>query len=238
MTAQAPSLDQSVAEVENPQGSNAVVVARFEPGTGAAALITVAAGARQRLEKFSRLTLSAPEGGVNLILRNPSPLAFDLYRETAKERALVGTLGVNEAQTLDIGAQEQIFVLPRLDVHIPPPPRIVDARYNRGNPLTSTDNFISLHWIYPPPEMPHIAGFRLWRAIYRRNIPLALQPLTPQPIQSMAANIGDFGVSGDENHRYAVTAVGLNGVESLFSNVLILDSSSLWGLTDAGSIPL
>ena len=33
-------------------------------------------------------------------------------------------------------------------------------------------------------------------------------------------------------------AVGLNGVESLFSNVLILDKSSLWGMTDAGMIPL
>lgn len=122
--------------------------------------------------------------------------------------------------------------------YIPPPPRIVEARYNRGNPLTQTDNFISLRWTYPPEHLARIVGYNALRAIYRGAQPVSIQKLNSQPFREASINVSDFGVRGDENHRYAVTAVGLNGVESLFSNVLILDKSSLWGLIDAGMIPL
>ena len=239
MAATLPQLDQSIAEIDNPAGSKTVVAARFEAGAAeGAALISIAAGGHQRLEKFSRVTLTVPDGGTTFTLRNPSPLTLDIYRETHNQRTLEGALGAGQARQMTIGKDEQLFLLPRLELHIPPPPHIVEARYNRGNPLTKTDNFVSLHWIYPPPELARIVGFRLWRALYRANTPLAIHTLTPQPIQTLVANIGDFGVNSDENHRYAVTAMGRNGIESLFSNVLILDRSSLWGLIDAGSIPL
>lgn len=239
MTAVITQLEQSVIEIENPAGSRAVVAGAFDyANQQPLPMVNIAAGVRQRFDKFSRLTVSAPEGAPSVRIGNPSPLVLDLYRETKTDRLLLGTIGVGQTWQGALAAGEQFFIVPRVDHYIPPPPRIVEARYNRGNPLTEKDNFISLRWIYPPDHLGRIVGYNVLRAVYRGNTPLMIHRLNPQPQSGANANIQELDVHGDENHRYAVTAVGKNGVESLFSNVLILDKSSLWGLTDAGMIPL
>jgi len=232
-------LERSVIEIENPAGSRTVVAGAFDyANQQAVAIVPIAAGARQRFDKFSRLTLSAPEGVLRVAVFNPSPLVLDIYRETRSERFLLGTIGVGQNWAGPVGRDEQLFIMPRLDLYIPPPPRIVEARYNRGNPLTQTDNFVSLRWTFPPGDLGRIVGYNVYCARYRGKTPLAIDKLIPRPQPELGINIKDPGVSGDENHRFAVTAVGQNAVESLFSNVLILDKSSLWGMTDAGAIPL
>jgi hypothetical protein len=233
-------LERSVIEIENPAGSKAVVAGTFDYAgkSETAALVPIAAGSRQRLEKFSRLTLSAPEGAPQVTIRNPSPLVLEAYRETRSNRFLLGTIGIGQTWQGPIGGDEQLFLVPRVDDFIPPPPHIAEARYNRGNPLTSDDNFVSLRWTYPHDQLGHLIGYNVYFANYLGNTPKAINRLTPTPQAQAAINIKDAGVSGDINHRFAVTAVARNGVESLFSNVLILDKSSLWGMTDAGAIPL
>jgi len=239
VTAVITQLEQSVIEVENPAGSRTVVAGAFDyANQQPLPMVNIAAGARQRFDKFSRLTLMAPEGTPAVLIVNPSPLVLDLYRETKTDRFLLGTIGVGQQASVPVAREEQLFIVPRADPYIPPPPRIVEARYNRGNPLTKSDNFVSLRWSYPPEHLARIGGYNVLRSIYDGSRPLALQKLNPTPQREASFNIMDLGVHGNQTHRYAVTAVGLNGVESLFSNVLILDKSSLWGMTDAGLIPL
>jgi hypothetical protein len=239
VTAVITQLEQSAIEVENPAGSRTVVAGAFDyANQQPLPMVHIAAGARQRFDKFSRLALVAPEGAPSVLVVNPSPLLLDVYRETKTERFLLCTVGVGQQVTVPIAREEQLFIVPRADPYIPPPPRIVEARYNRGNPLTDDDNFVSLRWSYPPDHLARIGGYNVLRAVYHGAQPVSIQKLNAVPQREAHANIQDFGVHGKENHRYAVTAVGLNGVESLFSNVLILDKSSLWGMTDAGMIPL
>lgn len=239
MTAVITQLEQSVIEIENPAGSRTVVAGAFDyANQQPLPMVPIGAGVRQRFDRFSRLTVSAPEGASAVRIVNPSPLVLDLYRETKTDRFLLGTIGVGQSWQGAVAAGEQLFIVPRVDPYIPPPPRIVAARYNRGNPLREDDNFVSLRWTYPPDHLGRIVGYNVLRAVYRGNTPVMIHRLNAQPQQGADANIFERDVHGDENHRYAVTAVGRNGVESLFSNVLILDKSSLWGLTDAGAIPL
>lgn len=233
------ALEDARLEIGNPAHSPALIIGRFDYAQAEdPAVVNIAAGSQMHFEKFSRLTVKASGKGAQVAVRNTSPLVIDVYREAPASRVLERTLGVGEGWTAGIGENEQLFFLPRTDPYIPPQPIIAEARYNRGNPATSQDNSVFLRWIYPPDHMGRIQGFNVYKAFYDGATPIAIHRLNLQPQTGVTAVIADYGVSGRENHRYAITAVGRNGVEGLFSNIMVLDSGSLWGLKDAGMIPL
>jgi hypothetical protein len=233
------ALQDARLEIANPAGSSSLIIGHFDYAQAEdPAVINIAAGSDMHFDKFSRLTIKTGGKSGHLSIHNTSPLLIDVYRETPTERVLAHTLAAGERWAAEIGEGEQLFCLPRTDTYIPPHPLIVEARYNRGNPLTDRDNSVFLGWVYPPEHIGRIQGFNVYKAFYDGPHPIAIHRLNKWPQTELRATIADYGVSGRENHRYAITAVGRNGVESLFSNVQVLDSSSLWGMTDAGMIPL
>lgn len=231
-------LEQSRVEIINPHRNNTLVVVSFDIGGSKFGTIQLSAGSKQHFDKFSRLTITASGGSINFQMINPSPLVVDIYLETKNDRKFLTTLGVNRKNNFSISVGQQLFLLPRVSQYIPPPPRIVQALYKRNNILIPEDNVVELFWVYPPKDLPKIIGFNHYWAKYDGNLPLGIQKLNTEPIMNNFFGIYDFVVHKRENHRYAVTAIGKNGEESLFSNVMILDKTCLRKLIDAGFIPL
>jgi hypothetical protein len=231
------SLEESVLEISNPSGSKAVVVVCFEMG-GKIGQHQVAAGGTQRFSKFGRLTVEAPEGGGVVRLFNPSPLSVDAYVETKSERLLAATLKSNDRFDRSLEPGEQLFLLPRVELYVPPEPRIVQAVYKTNNILTAKDNVVEISWTYPREDLPKTMGFNHYQAFYHGNHPISIHRLNDYPKLENFFGIYDFVKAPHENHRYAVTAVSHAGVESLFSNVVVLDKSVMFKLIDAGYIPL
>jgi hypothetical protein len=113
MPAVITQLEDSVIEIENPAGSTAVVGGALEY---AATVVPIAPGSRQKFDKFSRLTLSGPEGTPCVVtIFNPSPLALDVYLETRTDRFLLFVLGAGQYYGGQVSRDEQLFVVPRLD---------------------------------------------------------------------------------------------------------------------------
>lgn len=97
---------------------------------------------------------------------------------------------------------------------------------------------VHLQWRHPGPAPAALRGYNIYRAIYGGHTPIRTEAVNGIPQPTMDAGVIDVRPPPPYNHRYAITSVSRDGIESLFSHVRILDWNTKANLFDAGYIPL
>ncbi|ADZ69869.1 hypothetical protein [Polymorphum gilvum] len=239
-------MDHASVEIENGTGAGGVIVARFEVSSDSVGTVHIAGGARQRFDRFDRLTVTAPEASGHLRLFNHSPWPVDLTHETRSGHANKGQIAVTGFHDLVVAPGDQLTILPRPPaVVIPAQPVLFLAQFRpvRPRPLFApnqkpSDSAVFLEWRHPEEGKGALLGYNVYRSVYEGDRPIQLQVLNGVPQQGRRAQVADVQPPMPYNHRYAVTAVSRDGAESLFSNVRILDWNTRIDLFDAGFVPL
>lgn len=239
-------MDNASVEIENSSGAGGVIVARFETSAETVGTMHIAGGARQRFEQFDRLTVSAPNAAGRLRLFNHSPWPIELLRETKSGHTAYDQITVLGFHDVTVVPGDQLYIVPHPPIFsIPDQPLLYLAQFRPAGPKPffspnqkPSDFAVFLEWSHPMQDSPNLWGYNVYRSVYDGNRPLSLNAMNGTPQQGTTARVFDVQPPRPYNHRFAVTAVNQDGVESLFSNIRILDWRTRVDLYDAGFIPL
>jgi len=233
-------------EIENGTGAGGVIVARFETAAEAVGTIHIPGGGKQLFEEFDRLTVSAPDAAGHLRLLNHSPWPFELMHQTKSGHTDNKQVSEGGFQDLTVSPGDQLYIVPHPPVFsIPDQPLLHFAQFRLQHPQPlfapnqkPPDFAVYLEWSHPMQGHPELWGYNVYRSVYEGNRPISLDCMNGKPQQGTGAHIFEIRPPKPFNHRYAITAVNREGIESLFSNIRILDWRTRVDLHDAGFIPL
>ncbi|WP_026381652.1 hypothetical protein [Afifella pfennigii] len=239
-------MEGASVEIENGTGAGGVIVARFQTAADQVGTLHIAGGARQRFDAFDRLTVTAPKASGHLRLFNHATWPLGLVHETKSGHKIEAQITVSGFRDVTVAPGDQLTIVPQpAALAMPPPPHLYLAQFRPAAPPPpfapnrQPPGFaVFLEWRHPMEVQRELCGYNVYRAVYRGDMPLALNALNGPPQQGCLAQVVDIRPPAPHNHRYAVTAVSRQGVESLFSNVRILDWRTRLDLFDAGFVPL
>ncbi|MDV4145525.1 hypothetical protein [Shimia sp. FJ5] len=240
-------MSRTKVEITNHSGAGTVIVARFETSAETAGNLMLAGGSSQIFEKFDRLTITAANEGVpgRLRLLNHDAADVVLRHMTKSGNVDEDRIPGNGFADVVVAGGDQIFLSEALPDLIFPERPILHMAILRPQPgpifapnQKPAGFYVDLAWHHPDEGSDRLLGFNLYRAVYKGNYPMGQHPLNGAPQIGTSAQVEDVIPPYPYNHRYAIMAVSRDGIESLYSNVRILDSNTRTDLFDAGFICL
>jgi hypothetical protein len=231
-------------EIHNHVGAGAVIVARFETSGDSVGTMQIAGGGSQRFEEFDRLTVSAPEATGDLRLLNHGDADLKLWHETASGHVSDRMLDQNGFDDIKVAKGDQLYITAAAPAHVMPErPHLHHAVFEpRFPPPIYAPNqqpvpfVVRLGWSHPDEGSDALLGYNLYRGFYNGNHLDSYHVMNGPPHIGTFFKIEDVHPPYPYNHRYSITAISRDGVESRFSNVRILDANTAHHLIDAGYI--
>ncbi|WP_394688947.1 hypothetical protein [Hoeflea sp.] len=239
-------MEKASVEIENSTGAGGVIVARFETAAEAVGTVHIAGGSKQKFDEFDRLTVSAPDAAGHLRLFNHSPWPFDLMHQTKSGHTDNEQIEEGCFHDLTIAPGDQLYIVPHPPVFsIPDQPLLYLAHFRPQHPRPPfapnqkpSNMEVYLEWSHPMQGHSELWGYNVYRSVYEANRQISLDCLNGVPQMGTSAHVLEVRPPQPFNHRYAITAVNREGIESLFSNIRILDWRTAVDLYDAGFVPL